>query len=100
MTITLATRDLSLSPAMRERAESLAQRFSHYFTSVQRVEWGFSRDADDVVVSCRIHSRSGYYRASARASSVRTGLDLAVEKVLKQRRRKKVVLQRRRRSLD
>lgn len=98
MTITLLIRGASVSAAMRERAEQQSRGFSRYFNGLQTVEWSFTGEAGDVVVSCRLHSRTGFYRASARAATVRAGLDGVVEKLLKQRRRKKAALDRKRRK--
>jgi len=89
MNLTIVFRNRQASERVKVRAEELAERLTRYFRGLEYVEWDVSRDGNESTVKCRAHSRSGYYRAQARAGSAAAALDLVFDKLVKERRRNK-----------
>lgn len=69
---------------------------ARYFSSLIGVEWDFSSEGADREVRCRVHSRSGYYRASARHRSAGAAVREIADTLVRQRRRKRRLLKTRR----
>jgi len=85
--VTMVFRDVASSERLRESVHERSEQLGRYFQAIQHVEWDFKRDGEDVALRCRLRSKSGFYRAQARASRASRALDEAGEKLLKQRRR-------------
>ena len=89
MNVTMVFRDVAGSERLRESIRERSEHLDRYFQAIQHVEWDFKRAGDDVELRCRLHSKSGFYRAQARAERASRALDEVLEKLLKQRRRAK-----------
>lgn len=89
MTITVVIRDLPARARLRGRIQDLSEDLAGYFRSVQQVQWDLEAEDRGVIARCRVHARSGVYRAHARADRAVAALDAVFEKIVKQRRRKK-----------
>jgi ribosome-associated translation inhibitor RaiA len=85
----VACRDAELGRRIHRTIEYVSSRFPHYFTGILSVSWDLTTDGHEHLVGCRIHSRTGDYRASARARDARQAAQQAFERLVKQRRREK-----------
>ena len=83
----------ALTPAERRRLFEVSARLGRYFRNIVNIEWILSTERRDCLVACRVHSKSGYYRARARSNGFGESIDQAVDKVVRQRRRRKMMKQ-------
>jgi ribosomal subunit interface protein len=86
----LVVRDLSVSPAVRERVEELSAELNRFFHELRRVSWNLRLDAGTVRASCSLVARSGEYRAHASHATARDAVNLVYDKLVTQRRRVKM----------
>jgi len=87
--LTLVFRNRPGSERLKVRAEELAKRLARHLQPVQHIEWDVTRDGAEAAVRCRVHARSGFFRAHARAARADTAMNLVCDKLLKERRREK-----------
>jgi ribosome-associated translation inhibitor RaiA len=87
--LTLVFRDVRAGPRLREQLETSSAALARYFRAIQSIDWEFTRDGDEIVARCRVHSRSGFYRASTHCARAIDGVDAILDKLTKQRRRSK-----------
>lgn len=87
----VACRDTDLSMVGRRWVEEFSNRLERYFTDILTVDWDLTMDGNEHVATCRLHTRAGFYRATARAMDARLALHEAIDKLSLQRRREKRV---------
>jgi ribosome-associated translation inhibitor RaiA len=87
MDTTITVRVARLTPAEQRRLREVGERLKRYFRSAITLHWDLGVDGPSFVASCRVHSRSGYYRARATADRLGEAIDIAFERVTRQRRR-------------
>ncbi len=99
MTMTMEIRDARTPrSAVAAYARRLSRRFDRYFRRVVSVDWVLDSESHERVVRCRVHSRSGFYRVLVHSSAYRRAMDLAFDKLVRQRRRMKAIRENRRRA--
>ena len=79
-------------------AHRLSERFARYFQAIVHVQWTLSAEGQRRIAACQLQGRSGFYRAAADTGDFRKSIDLAFDRVVKQRRRRKVISLRRART--
>jgi ribosome-associated translation inhibitor RaiA len=84
------TTNITLTPAEQGRIRTLNGRMARYFRKLLSLTWTFSGTKDACTVSCSVHSQSGYFRARVTAERAGAAMDLAFDKVVRQRRRERV----------
>jgi ribosome-associated translation inhibitor RaiA len=84
------TKGITLTPAEQDRIRTLDGRMSRYFRKLLSMTWTFSGTKDACTASCGVHSQSGYFRSRVTAERAGAAMDLAFEKVVRQRRRERV----------
>ena len=89
MVTIFASRHRALVRTERELVEGSAALLGRIFRRIVRIEWGFETERWVAVANCTVRSRTGLYRASARARTLENSMHLVVHKLMKQRRRKK-----------
>ena len=88
MQSTLFLHHVHLSAVEQRHLVALNSRMERYFRKLMTLSWGVRESAREYSVGCTVHSLSGYYRARATAASVGSAVDLAFERIVRQRRRK------------
>ncbi len=89
MTLTFSIRIHDSFAGLKPLIEELTERFEKLFHNIQTVEWDVTEEGPEKEVLCRIHSQSGFYRASAKSSDASDAAREVVTKLEKQRRRRK-----------
>lgn len=89
MLITISFHDAEGTPGLRRYAQALSQELAKVFKQVLSVEWHLSSERHLCLVRLQVHSRNGFYRASADDRTFRAALGQAAEKLMDQRRRRK-----------
>jgi ribosomal subunit interface protein len=98
MIATIDCRNSNATWQQKQSIQVLSERSARYFKRIESVAWELEKQGREYVASCCIHSRTGYYRATARSKDFRSCIDLAMDKIAKQRRRSKSIYVRKRRS--
>jgi ribosome-associated translation inhibitor RaiA len=81
--------------------EEFSTRLERYFTDILTIDWDLTMEGSAHVAICRLHTRAGFYRATARAMDPRLAMHEAIDKLALQRRReKRMRSSRRREGLD
>jgi ribosome-associated translation inhibitor RaiA len=91
MVLNVACRDSELSVYDRRWVGELSLRLERYFTDILTMEWDLTQEGNVHVAVCRVHTRQGFYRASARAKGARQAMHTAIDKLTQQRRRDKKI---------
>lgn len=86
----ISTTNIALTPDEQTRLRTLNRRMARYFRKMLTLSWGFSGSSKACTARCSVHSQSGYFRAHATAGRAGAAMDLAFEKVVRQRRREHV----------
>ena len=73
----------------RQWVEEFSVRLERFFTDILTIDWDLTMDGKDHVAICRLHTRAGFYRATARALDPRHAMHEAIDKLALQRRREK-----------
>jgi ribosome-associated translation inhibitor RaiA len=60
-----------------------------YFNSIVSVEWVIRAEREKRIAYCRLHAKSGYYRATATSDGLGKSINMVFEKLTKQRSTKK-----------
>jgi ribosomal subunit interface protein len=89
MVLNVACRDSELRLDDRRWVGELSVRLERYFNEILTVEWDLTHEGNQHTAVCRVHSREGFYRASAHAKGARQALHAAIDKLTHQRRRLK-----------
>lgn len=84
-------RDLKPTPAIKRELLNARLEIEERFPALVSLEWTLESVAGEAVARCRIHSRSGFYRATARTRSLPQSISAALEKLLTQRGRSKAM---------
>ena len=95
----VACRDTGLRMG-RQWVEEFSTRLERFFTDILTIDWDLTVEGNEHVAICRLHTRRGFYRATARAIDPRHAMHEAIDKLALQRRREKRVLGSRRREVD
>src|SRR5271154_7566263 len=90
MQTTITVHHVDLTPAERLWLSEINKRMQHYFRSLISLRWDIRESARFYATSCNVHAGSGYFRAQASANRVGAAMDLAFDKVVRQRRRARV----------
>jgi len=98
MVATIDCRSSNATWLQKQSIQVLSRRFARYFKRIESVAWELEKQGHEYVASCCIHSRTGYYRATAQSKDFRSCIDLVMDKIVKQRRRRKSIYVRKRRS--
>lgn len=85
----VAYRDTGLTMTGRQWVEEFSVRLERFFTDILTIDWDLTLDGNDHVAICRLHTRAGFYRATARALDPRHAMHEAIDKLALQRRREK-----------
>jgi ribosomal subunit interface protein len=85
----VAYRDTGLTMSGRQAVEEFSTRLERYFTDILTIDWDLTVDGNAHVATCRLHTRAGFYRATARAMDARLAMHEAIDKLALQRRREK-----------
>lgn len=91
MPIRILAEDAVLAPAEEWRLRHVSARLPRYFHDIVSVEWDLTTDGRDQVAACKVHSKSGYYRAEVASDRLGKSIDEAFDKIVRQRRRRKVM---------
>jgi ribosomal subunit interface protein len=90
MVLNVACRDAELSRYDRSWVEEFSQRLERYFTEILTVEWDLTQEGSGGHTAvCRVHSRQGFFRATAHARTARQAMHTAIDKLTRQRHREK-----------
>jgi ribosome-associated translation inhibitor RaiA len=82
-------RHFEARPSLKRRIEAENDHLARLFRRIVSIEWDVKRAGAGYVASCRVHSRSGYYRARSDAGDVAACVDAILERLMSQRRRRK-----------
>jgi ribosome-associated translation inhibitor RaiA len=97
--IILSYRNIEPTRKEKNNVQALSKQFERYFNNIVSVEWDFRAQRGQKIATCRLHSRSGYYRAKAKSHDLGESVNMVFERFTKQRRRKKKIRKRRLRRL-
>jgi ribosomal subunit interface protein len=100
MVLDVACRDAGLVVVGRRWVEEFSERLERYFTDILTVHWDLTEEGSEHVATCRVHTRGGFYRATARDMNARLAMHAALDKLTRQRRKEKKVLGTRRREAN
>ncbi len=89
MVLNVACRDSELSGYDRRWVEAFSLRLERYFTDILTVEWDLTQEGNGHLAVCRVHSRQGFYRATAQAKTARHAMHTAIDRLTQQRRKAK-----------
>ena len=97
MVIHVVYHGFSPTPAVKRRLDAARADIEDAFKGLVSVEWALESEGSETEVACRVHARSGYYRATAHAHDVKQAINEVVDRLETQRRRRKAAYTRRRR---
>jgi ribosome-associated translation inhibitor RaiA len=89
--IRIIAEDDALTESEQRRLKQASAHIPRYFRDIVSVQWYVSRQGRDRVVSCMVHSGSGYYRARVGSEVTEGSIGQAVHKIVRQRRRRKAI---------
>jgi ribosome-associated translation inhibitor RaiA len=96
MVIHVVYHGFSPTPTVKRCLDAGRADIEKLFRSLVSVEWALESEGSETEVACRVHARSGYYRASAQGHDVAQAIHDVVHRLRAQRRRRKDALERRR----
>lgn len=91
MVESITYRDVKPTSAVKRELLNAREEIRLRFHALVSVEWTLETEAGEAVARCRVHSRSGHYRAAARSRVMTLAVSAALEKLITQRRRKKAM---------
>ncbi len=100
MNIRIIAEDDALTESERQRLRQASAHIPRYFRDIVSVEWHVSRQGRDRLVSCMVHSGSGYYRAQVGSEVTEGAIGQALDKIVRQRRRRKAIRETGRRHIS
>ena len=100
MNIRIIAEDDTLTESEQQRLQQASAHIPRYFRDIVSVEWHVSRQGCHRLVSCMVHSRSGYYRAQVGSEVTEEAIGRALDKIVRQRRRRKAIRETARRHLS
>ena len=80
MNIRIIAEDDRLTESEQQRLQQASAHIPRYFRDIVSVEWHVSRQGRARVVSCMVHSRSGYYRAQVGSEVTEEAIGQALDK--------------------
>ena len=98
MVLNVACRDSGLTDAGKRWVEEFSARLERYFTDILTVHWDLTTAGNEHVATCHLHTRQGFYRATATEMDARLAIHSTIDKLTKQRGREKRKLGSRRRE--
>jgi ribosome-associated translation inhibitor RaiA len=90
----------ALTESEQQRLQQASAHIPRYFRNVVSVEWHVSQQGRDRLVSCTVHSGSGYYRARVGSVVTEGSIAQALDKIVRQRRRRKAIRETARRHIS
>jgi ribosome-associated translation inhibitor RaiA len=99
MVIHVVYHGFSPTPTIKRCLDAGRADIEKLFRSLVSVEWALEPEGSETEVACRVHARSGYYRASAQGHDVAQTIHAVVQRLRAQRRRRKNALEGRRRTV-
>ena len=96
----VACRDTDLRVAGKQWVHEFSTRLERFFTDILTIDWDLTMEGSSHVAICRLHTRRGFYRATARAMDARQAMHEAIDKLALQRRKEKRMKSSRRREVD
>ena len=100
MTIRITAEHQALTEWEQQRLKDASAHIPRYFRNIQSIEWHVSRQGRDRLVSCMVHSASGYYRAHVVSDVTEGAIGQALNKIVRQRRRRKAIRETARRPMS
>jgi ribosomal subunit interface protein len=98
MVIHVVYHGFSPTPSVKRGLDSARAEIEKFFGGLVSVEWALESEGSETEVACRVHARSGYYRASAHSHDVRQTIHEVVDRLRAQLKRRKDALKKRRRA--
>ena len=98
--IRIIAEDDALTDSEQRHLRQASAHISRYFRNVVSVEWHVSQQGRDRLVSCTVHSGSGYYRARVGSDVTEGSIAQALDKIVRQRRRRKAIRETARRHIS
>jgi len=89
MSIVISLRTSDNQNVATRLIQNLSERFSDRFVGIESIEWDVVEESHGFEATCRVHSQSGYYRASALSPSLESAIKQTSSKLIRQRRRRK-----------
>jgi ribosome-associated translation inhibitor RaiA len=98
MVIHVVYRGFSPTVAVKRKLDEARAEFEKLFKGLVSVEWALESEGSQVVASCRVHSRTRYYRASAQSHDPMHAVHEVTDRLVTQRRRAQAAVKGRRRK--
>jgi ribosome-associated translation inhibitor RaiA len=98
MVIHVVYHGFSPTAVVKRRLDTARADIEQLFRGLVSVEWALETEGSETEVACRVHARSGYYRASAHGHDVTKAIHEVVDRLQAQRSRRKSTFARRRRA--
>ncbi len=92
MLVSVLSRDVHLTRAERKLVVAAQGELEPRFRRIISIDFILEAERGRTKVSCRVHSASGYYRASATGRSPGEVIRQVIDRLLTQRRRRKAAL--------
>jgi ribosome-associated translation inhibitor RaiA len=99
MVIHVVYHGFSPTPTVKRCLDAGRADIEKLFRSLVSVEWALDSEGSETEVACRVHARSGYYRASAQGHDFAQAIREVVDRLRAQRRHRKDAQKRRRRAV-
>jgi len=96
MVVHVVYHGFSPTPVVKRRLDAARTEIEKFFRGLVSVEWSIESEGNATEVACRVHARSGYYRATEQSHDVAQAIREVVDRLLAQRRRRKSALEKRR----
>ena len=100
MNIRITSEADALTESEQHRLRQASAHIPRYFRDIVSVEWHVSRQGRYRLVSCMVHSGSGYYRARVGSELTEGSIGRALDKIVRQRRRRKAIRETARRHMS
>ena len=97
MVIHVVYHGFSPTPNVKRGLDGARAEIEKFFRGLVSVEWALESEGSETEVACRVHARSGYYRASARSHDASQAIHEVVDRLRAQLSRRKDALKKGRR---
>ncbi|GEM_PF-2619521 len=91
MIINASYRNIEPTRGEKANVQAVSEKFEGYFNNIISIDFDFSVERKLIHVACRVHSKSGYYRAKSSSEDLQKATHQVFEMITKQRRRKKEI---------
>jgi ribosome-associated translation inhibitor RaiA len=99
MVIHVVYHGFSPTPTVKRCLDSGRADIEKLFRGLVSVEWALESEGSETEVACRVHARSGYFRATAQGHDAGQAIREVLDRLRAQRRRRKDASDRRRRAV-